>query len=95
MFFNFALKFKPVNEFFRGQKIMEPFLNLSFFFFDATAIYRDANRRLKVHRVVLIYSLISRQPPFCVFDDAFNLSVYHANIVVEFPISYHRTILSL
>ena len=81
MFFNFALKFKSVNEFFRGQKIMELFLNLSFFF-DATAIYRDANRRKKVHRVVLIYSLISRQPPFWVFDDAFNLSVYHLNIFV-------------
>ena len=81
MFFNFALKFKSVNEFFRGQKIMELFSNLSFFF-DATAIYRDANRRKKVHRVVLIYSLISRQPPFWVFDDAFNLSVYHSNIFV-------------
>ena len=43
-FFNFALKFKSVNEFFRGQKIIELFLNLSFLF-DATAIYRDANRR--------------------------------------------------
>ena len=81
MFFNFALKFKSVNEFFRGQKIMELFSNLSFFF-DATAIYRDANRRKKVHGLVLIYRLISRQPPFCVFDDAFNLSVYHSNIVV-------------
>ena len=57
MFFNFALKFKSVNEFFRGQKIMELFLNLSFFF-DATAIYRDA--RKKVHRVVLIYSVANR-----------------------------------
>ena len=53
-----------------------------YFFFDATAIYRDANRRKKVHRLVLIYRLISRQPPFCVFDDAFNLSVYHSNIFV-------------
>ena len=44
MFFNFALKFKSVNEFFRGQKIIELILNLSFIF-DATAIYRDANRR--------------------------------------------------
>ena len=62
------------------KKIMELYLNL--FFFDATAIYRDANRRKKVHGVVLIYRLISRQPPFCIFDDAFNLSVYHSNIVV-------------
>ena len=59
MFFNFALKFESVNEFFRGQKIMELFLNLSFFF-DATAIYRDADRRKKVHRVVLIYSVANR-----------------------------------
>ena len=63
------------------KKIMELYFNL-FFFFDATAIYRDANRRKKVHRLVLIYRLISRQPPFCVFDDAFNLSVYHPNIFV-------------
>ena len=40
---------------------------------DASDNYRDANRRKKVHGVVLIYRLISRQPPFCVFADAFNL----------------------
>ena len=40
---------------------------------DASGNYRDTNRRKKVHRVVLIYRLISRQPPFCVFADAFNL----------------------
>ena len=78
MFFNFVLKLKSVNEFFRNQKNHGAVLQ-SIFFFDAPAIYRDANRRKKVHRVVLIYSLISRQPPFCVFDDAFNLSVYHSN----------------
>ena len=81
MFFNFALKFKSVNEFFLNQKNNGAVLK-SIFFFDATAIYRDANRRKKVHGVVLIYRLISRQPPFCIFDDAFNLSVYHSNIVV-------------
>ena len=40
---------------------------------DASDNYRDTNRRKKVHGVVLIYRLISRQPPFCVFADAFNL----------------------
>ena len=60
---------------------MDLYFNL-FFFFDAPANYRDANRKKKVHRVVLIYILISRQPPFWVFDDAFNLSVYHSNIFV-------------
>ena len=40
---------------------------------DASDNYRDANRRKKVHGLVLIYRLISRQPPFCVFADAFNL----------------------
>ena len=43
------------------------------FSLDAFDNYRDANRRKKVHGVVLIYRLISRQPPFCVFADAFNL----------------------
>ena len=43
------------------------------FSLDASDNYRDANRRKKVHGVVLIYRLISRQPPFCVFADAFNL----------------------
>ena len=43
------------------------------FSLDAFDNYRDANRRKKVHGVVLIYPLISRQPPFCVFADAFNL----------------------
>ena len=81
MFFNFVLKLKSVNEFFRNQKNHGAVLQF-IFFFDATAIYRDANRRQKVHRLVLIYRLISRQPPFCVFDDAFNLSVYHSNIFV-------------
>ena len=43
------------------------------FSFDASVNYRDANCRKKVHEVVLIHGLISRQLPFCVFDDAFNL----------------------
>ena len=43
------------------------------FSFDASVNYRDANCRKKVHEVVLIHRLISRQLPFCVFDDAFNL----------------------
>ena len=30
----------------------------------------------------VIYWSISRQPPFCVFDDVSNLSVYHSNIIV-------------
>ena len=42
----------------------------------------DANCRKNVHGVVLVYRLISRQPLLCVFDDAFNLSVYHSNTVV-------------
>ena len=50
---------------------MKRLLNL--FSLDAFDNYRDANRRKKVHGVVLIYRLISRQPPFCVFADAFNL----------------------
>ena len=45
MFFNFALKFKSVNEFFLNQKNHGAVPKSTFFFFDATAIYRDANRR--------------------------------------------------
>ena len=33
----------------------------------------------QVHGVVLIYRLISRQPPCYVFYDAFNLCFYHLN----------------
>ena len=63
------------------KKNIELFLNP--FSFDATVHYRDANCRKKVHGMVLVYHLISRQPPLCVFDDGFNLSVCHnLNIVV-------------
>ena len=57
------------------------------FSLDAFDNYRDANRRKKVHGVVLIYHLISRQPPFCVFADAFNLfflSIEHCCLIYDF-----------
>ena len=79
---SFASKFRLEDEFSRSQKKnIELFLNP--FSFDATVHYCDANCRKKVHGMVLVYHLISRQPPLCVFDDGFNLSVCHnLNIVV-------------
>ena len=61
--------------FFGVQKILQRFFNL--FSSDASVHYRDANCRK-----IVIYWSISRQPPFCVFDDVSNLSVYHSNIIV-------------
>ena len=56
--------------------------SLYFLSIDTSADCCDANCRKNVHGVVLVYRLISRQPLLCVFDDAFNLSVYHSNTVV-------------
>ena len=48
----------------RVKRIIDLFFNL--FFLDATVNYCDVNCSKKVHGVVMIYRLISRQPPFCV-----------------------------
>ena len=53
----------------------------------------NANYRKKVHGVVLVYVLLSRLPPFRVFN-VVNRSVYYSNIVAVFTISYHCTIFS-
>ena len=63
------------------KKIIELFFYP--FSFDATAYCRDADCRKKVHGMVLVYHLTSRQPPNCVFNDGLNLSVCrNLNIVV-------------
>ena len=46
------------------KRIIDLFFNL--FFLDTTVNYCDTNCSKKVHGVVMIYRLISRQPPFCV-----------------------------
>ena len=73
------------------KKIIELFFNL--LSFDATVNYRDTYCGGKVHGVVLNYRLIGCQPPFCVFDDAFNLSVLsfeHCCLIYDF-LSLHYT----
>ena len=68
IFFNFILKFRLVNKFFRSPK----------------KLLQTAGKQ--VHGMVLIYRLISRQPPFCVFDDIFNLclSFEHFCLIYDF-----------
>ena len=75
MFFNFAFKFRLVNENFSTvQKIIE--LIFSLFPFDAIVVYPKANYRKKVHGVVLVYVLLSRLPTFCVFNVVVNHSIF-------------------
>ena len=82
MFFNLVLKFGSVNEFFWTPKRHGAVLHYIFFPSIHLLIVVMQTAGKKVHGVVLVYRLISRQPPLCVFDDAFNLSVYHSNTVV-------------
>ena len=60
----FSNQFKFQWIFSGAKRIIDLFFNL--FFLDATVNYCDANCSKKVHGVVIIYRLISRQPPFCV-----------------------------
>ena len=57
--------------FFGVQKILQRFFNL--FSSDASVHYRDANCRKKVLGVVLNNRSVSRQTPFCVFDEHYCL----------------------
>ena len=75
------------------QKTIE--LMFSLFPFCAIVIYPNANYRKKSAWDGLGLRLVlSRLPPFCVFNVAVNRSVYYPDIVVVFTISYHCTIFS-
>ena len=62
------------------KRIIDLFFNL--FFLDTTVNYCDANCSKKVHWGG--HDLPLNQSPTAIlcFDDAFNLSVYHSNIVL-------------
>ena len=79
IFFNFILKFRLVNKFFRSPKKLWSSSSIYFLSIQLLIIMMQTAGK-QVHGVVLIYLLISRQPPCCVFYDAFNLCFYHSNI---------------
>ena len=53
----------------------------SLFPFDAIVVYPNANQEKKVHGVVLVCVLLSRLPPFCVFNVVVNRSFYYPNML--------------
>ena len=50
-------------------------LIFSLFPFDATVVYPNVNYRKKMHGVALVYVLLSRLPPFFVFNVVVNHSL--------------------
>ena len=74
------------------QKTRE--LIFSLFPFCAIVVYPKCKLQKKsAWGHVLVYVLLSRLPPFRVFN-VVNRSVYYSNIVAVFTISYHCTIFS-
>ena len=63
------------------QKTIE--LIFSLFPFDAI-VYPNPNYGKKMYGVVSVYVILSRLPPFCVFNVVVNDSIYYPNIVVVF-----------
>ena len=74
IFFNFILKFRLLNKFFRSPKKLWSCSSIYFLSIQLLIVMMQTAGK-QVHEMVLIYRLISRQPPFCVFDDIFNLFI--------------------
>ena len=85
IFFNFILKFRLVNKFFRSPKKLWSCSSIYFLSIQLLIVMMQTAGK-QVHEMVLIYRLISRQPPFCVFDDIFNLclSFEHFCLIYDF-----------
>ena len=85
IFFNFILKFRLVNKFFRSPKKLWSCSSIYFLSIQLLIVMMQTVGK-QVHGMVLIYRLISRQPPFCVFDDIFNLclSFEHFCLIYDF-----------
>ena len=79
---SFASKFRLVDEFFRSQKKLSSCSSIHFLSTQLLIVAMQTAGK-KVHGMVLVYHLTSRQPPICVFNDGLNLSVCrNLNIVV-------------
>ena len=69
------------------QKTIE--LIFSLFLFCENVVYPNANYRKKLHGVVLVYVLLSRSLPFCVFNVIVNL------FIMRTLLSYSRYLITV